>query len=916
MTAPRFEQPGWQARDVYNIVVNAAEFAREPRARAYLRLLAVLATPLSNTAGDGPPAGRPLDVWGEWERLSEAAGRARDVVGGRGVAWAMVRLAPPTADALGRALAASDPGYQALHISAHGAPEGLWLEDEQGRETLLPTARLVDMVRRSGVRLVVLNACDSQDLGRALVEEAGVACAIATRSQIYEPEAALLSEQLYGYLAAGEPVGEALERAREAIHAGIAGGTLGAPGAPGERAANLLLFGDPALTLQLEAGQEPAHDPWFIRNPVPHNRLLDYRALDGFVGRSDELRKLAAWFAERGRWGCALCGVGGVGKTSLALNAALRNAWRFRAVAFASAKNNPASWGLIEVLQALNEALDTTADARDADNLPGAIAHRLNSNRVLLLLDNLESLDPARAAELARALHSFDLHGGSRVLMTLRPREHSPLTDRLDRRDRFELEELDEAAALRLAWDECRRQDVVLPPAASLAPVAGARLESLRRNAGLPATLSRAALAPYDELAHLAFRHPFLIEQAARLAADEGWDDARSRLQRLRGRGIEDALDDLLGRMIDALAVRAPGSLDVLHALLPFPGGAEPEQLYTVVNGRDDMDESELIDFRDDVLRPAEEAGLVRRRGARYDLDPPVVRAYLAQRRPPDPAALDTYRLRQAVAILPAVREYDDALRAGRMTYSAPLEWANVAAALDWLAQAAPRDDMAARLLVEYQIPAKNTLHNNYDPRLRGWLDATLAAARRLGDDAGEANVLRAIGEVQQFRDEREAALESYAAALALYRAVGSKLGEANVLLAIGDVQQDGEEMEAALESYAAALALYRAVGSKLGEATVLAAQSRLLIDTDFAQSLALLNQALQQRRAIGSIYSEAVDLFNYGLALLDRGRGAEALSYLQRARELYASRGLEAHVRRAEELIAQTQEQAGGSDA
>jgi CHAT domain len=872
MSEPRFDQPGWQPRDVYNIVLNAAEFAGAPQARSYLRLLAVLATPLSNARGDGPPLGRPLDVWGEWERLSEAATRVRDPVGGQGAPWAMVRLAPPADDALGRALAARNPGYQALHISAHGMQDGLLLEDEQGREALLPTARLVELLRGSGVRLVVLNACDSAAIGQALVDQAGVDCVIATRSQIYESEAARLSDRLYGYLAAGRSVGAALEQARQAIEVGIADGSLAVPGAPGERADNLVLFGDPALTLALDPEQTPAREPWFIRNPVPHNRSFEYRALQGFVGRAEQLRQLAEWFGQPDRLACTLSGVGGMGKTSLALNAALRNAWRFRAVAFASAKGGSVDWGLIEVLQALNEALDTTNDARDADNLPGAVAQRLNTQRVLLLLDNLETLAPARAAELARALRAVDPRGGSRVLITLRPREHDALTELVDRRDRFELPGLDEAAALRLAWDECLRQKVVLPLAGALPAEQLARLEALRRNAGIPASISRAALAPYDELARLAFRHPYLTKLAARLVADEGWDGARKRLQRLRGKDVEQALDELLGRMVDALLARAPGCLDLLHALLAFPGGALVPHLRAVVTGRADASDDAAIDFGDALLRPAEDAGLISRRGERYDLDPPVLRAYVERRRPPAPITLDTYRLRQAAALLPVVQDYDQAIEEGRMTYSAPLEWANVAAGLDWLAQAAPRDDEAARLLLEYRSPTDNTLRNNYDPRLSGWLDATLLAARRLGAKLGEANVLRALGDVQQFRADWDAALESYAAALTLYRAVGAKLGEANVL----------------------------------------AAQSRLLIDSDYAQSQALLNQALELRRAIASVYGEAVDLFNYGLVLTQRERNAEALPYLRGARELYASRGLEAQVQRTDDLIAQAEEQAG----
>ncbi|MFN8504164.1 hypothetical protein [Kouleothrix sp.] len=40
------------------------------------------------------------------------------------------------------------------------------------------------------------------------------------------------------------------------------------------------------------------------------------------------------------------------------------------------------------------------------------------------------------------------------------------------------------------------------------------------------------------------------------------------------------------------------------------------------------------------------------------------------------------------------------------------------------------------------------------------------------------------------FRDDRDAALTSHTQALALYREIGANLGEANMLQAIGDVQQ------------------------------------------------------------------------------------------------------------------------------
>ena len=69
-------------------------------------------------------------------------------------------------------------------------------------------------------------------------------------------------------------------------------------------------------------------------------------------------------------------------------------------------------------------------------------------------------------------------------------------------------------------------------------------------------------------------------------------------------------------------------------------------------------------------------------------------------------------------------------------------------------------------------------------------LEEALQLYREIGSQLGEANVLQAIGDVQQFQDDRDAALESYAAALRLFQA-------------IGDVQQFQNDRDAALESYA-----------------------------------------------------------------------------------------------------------------
>jgi hypothetical protein len=212
--------------------------------------------------------------------------------------------------------------------------------------------------------------------------------------------------------------------------------------------------------LRLRPGGDPARAPRFIAHPTPHNQPLPIDRLDNFVGRADELLKLANWFERTGCRAYAISGVGGMGKTALALNAALRNAHRFNAFAFASAKDAPI--GPIQVLQALDEALGTTTTAEDAANPRAAIARRLNGDAVLLLLDNLETLAPEHARELADTLRGCDPTGGSRVLMTLRPLDQGALTGLAERRDRLDLTALDRADALRLAWIATVQQGVTL----------------------------------------------------------------------------------------------------------------------------------------------------------------------------------------------------------------------------------------------------------------------------------------------------------------------------------------------------------------------------------------------------------------------------------------------------------------------
>jgi hypothetical protein len=265
------------------------------------------------------------------------------------------------------------------------------------------------------------------------------------------------------------------------------------------------------------------------------------------VGRGDELLTLAHWFDKPGGRAFAISGVRGEGKTALALNAARRYAYRFHAVAFASAKGVP-DFCARGVLEALNAALGQTNAPGEAGD---AIAQHMNGGPVLLVLDSLETVAPARTVELAQALERVDPLGGSRVLMTLR----LPPPDRLAElagNDHLVLRELDPPSALRILWnglsenwEAVRRQ---IGPLGSLPPGAARRLEALAQHARLPRWLARTEVAALDEMAALAFRHAAMVNLAAGMVRDQGWERTRQRLEGLREREVEQALDELIGQ--------------------------------------------------------------------------------------------------------------------------------------------------------------------------------------------------------------------------------------------------------------------------------------------------------------------------------------------------------------------------------
>ncbi len=115
--------------------------------------------------------------------------------------------------------------------------------------------------------------------------------------------------------------------------------------------------------------------------------------------------------------------------------------------------------------------------------------------------------------------------------------------------------------------------------------------------------------------------------------------------------------------------------------------------------------------------------------------------------------------------------------------------------------------------------------------------------------------ILQAIGDVQQFRDDRDAALKSYEQALNLFRAVGAKLGEANIYLSLGAIQR---------------------VENHLGEART------------------YFQNAFQSYQVIGDGYSQARALYRLGDCAADEKNWNDALQAYRQAEAIWLSIGLD----------------------
>ena len=283
-----------------------------------MKVLAAVAAP-----DETKTKNQPLDTEAEMQAVLDAVAA---VAGQQGAQVRILEVA--SLPAIRQAL--EHDSYHVLHLSAHGSPDSVGLEDEDGNPVLVTARSLMDALQHAGkpVPLIVLSSCSggatgSDAMAAGLIAR-GADRVIAMLAPVRAVYATMLTRYLYEQLATRPALtaGQALARARylaEEQWSQTAGDQLAVP-----------QYGLP--TLLTRAGDAPLTDPAAARRPLavataaPGGGSVRELPMGILIGRRTQLR--AAMSVLRGTsravqqygvsGGVVLTGIGGIGKTALA----------------------------------------------------------------------------------------------------------------------------------------------------------------------------------------------------------------------------------------------------------------------------------------------------------------------------------------------------------------------------------------------------------------------------------------------------------------------------------------------------------------------------------------------------------------------------------------------------------------------
>jgi tetratricopeptide (TPR) repeat protein len=444
--------------------------------------------------------------------------RLEDMVRRSAIPIRMRRVFPPTFAQLEKELSAPELERRrreprVLHFLGHGEMDGLWFEKEDGSGERISTNRIVRLLKGSPVRLALLNACWSAtelvaSLCHRLTKEGGIPTAIGHGKPVADVSAIEFAREFYWQLVLGKSVGAAKN---------LAANTLVGPDKPGATEVKLKGEGTLLLAGDLAAGERPPR----VEDGMPLKGALPGATY--FAGRAAEFTDVATTLGDTEQVAYGLWGIGGIGKTALALELARRNAWRYPGgIAWVDARDvaPPTPAGMLQHALAELEPASTAPDAASG------LVRLMKEAPILVVLDNLETLHPDEYPVLARFLTRVP-RNSSRVLVTARS-ELKDFDDVPGTRSRILTTGLDDYSGAHHAYHYARLKDVKALRDEYPRVAEGGRVE------GKCALVSRRLSG-----------HPRMIELAVGMAR-HSWEKLEESLQTLSG-----DLEEQLGRLLE-----------------------------------------------------------------------------------------------------------------------------------------------------------------------------------------------------------------------------------------------------------------------------------------------------------------------------------------------------------------------------
>lgn len=626
-----------------------------------------------------------------------------------------------------------------------------------------------------------------------------------------------------------------------------------------------------------------------VQSPLTPTRRAELPHQPYFFGRAQELARLAeALDPETAGWGVLIDGMGGIGKTALAIRAGhLAPAEHFPTKIFLSAKQQELTpqgeqaiddFALPNYLALLAELARELGEDEIAKGNPNeranevrrALAHR----QALIIIDNVETFEERERERLFQFLRR--LPRSCKAIVTSRRR--TDVAAEIIRLDRLKFEDAQKLIA-KLAERNKRLAD--------------------------------ASAKEHQQLYEITQGNPLLIEW---LAGQLGRPGSQCHTLTEASRYIQSAPagnDPLEHIFRDVFATFTEDERTALAALSHFTYPAHIHWLADIAGESEMAVRTCLEDLADRALvledRPAQQFFLS-----------PLVATFL-RRKHPDIISQTAQRLLEGVYALALEGDFRDFRNYTRFPVLA-FEWPRIAAALPLFLQGdnarlqtvcdalnrflsfSGRWDewLALSLQAEQRAANENDRENagwraynaGWVYRLRGQAPEVLACAGRIEThwaqraSPEQALALRLRGKAHQLSKDYTAAISAFQAMIALARS-HSPDNEyvATGLNDLGWAEQESGDLDNAERHYREALQVAQAIGYNEGIATNNGTLASLLLEReDWPAAETLAREALQLTEVMGHQLFIAYNCWRLAKALARQNRRAEGLPYARRA--------------------------------